>query len=161
MRTIPRLAILICAASLAIGCATAEPQPDLRLDLADHDIELTVSSEAVRSLLADALDQPLECSGDVDADLRRFLERLDRGPRARATLTGDDGTVTGRRRGGRLELRADGTDGGRLEATVPWAVGECLLGRGTTVEEALGAGRVPVEVRVVSADGGTLVARVE
>jgi hypothetical protein len=161
MRTTRQLTVLICSISLAVGCATAEPESDLRLDIADDDIELTVSSETVRSLLAEALDHPLECSGDVDPDLRAFLERLDRGPRARATLTSGDGTLTGRRRGGRLELRANGTEGGRLEATLPWAVGECLLGRGTTVERALGAGRIPVEVRVVSADGGTLVARVE
>jgi hypothetical protein len=152
--------VIIALTAAAFGCASSEPRPDFRLDVAGDDVEMTVSSTVVRTLLADALDDTLDCTGDVDPDLRSFLERLDRGPHARATLTGDDGTLTGRRRGGQLELRADGTDGGRLEATVPWALGACLLGRGTTVEEALGGGRFPVEVRVVSADGGTLAARV-
>jgi len=156
-----RLVLIAVAAAAIVGCATAEPQPDVRLDVSGDDVELTVSSAVVRSLLEDALDDALDCTGDLDPALRDFLERLDRSARAHATLRGDDATVTGRRHGGRLDLRADGADGGRLEATVPWALGACLLGRGTTVEEALGGGRFPVEVRVVSADGGTLVARLD
>ena len=154
--------LVITAVTVAtFGCATTEPPPDFRLDVAGNDVELTVSSTVVRTLLADALDEPLDCTGDLDPALRDFLERLDRSARARATLRGDDVTVTGRRHGSRLHLRAEGTDGGRLEATVPWSLGACLLGRGTTVDDALGRGHVPVEVRVVSADGGTLIARLE
>jgi len=155
-----RLAIIAVTAT-ALGCATTEPRPDFRLDVAGDEVEMTVSSTVVHTLLADALDDTLDCTGEVDPALRDFLERLDRGTRSRATLRDDDVTLTGRRHGGRLDLRADGADGGYLEATVPWALGACLLGRGTTVEEALGGGRFPVEVRVVSAGGGTLVARVD
>ncbi len=156
-----RLVVAVAAAAALIGCATAPPRPDLRLDVTDDDIELTVSSVVVRSLLEDALDEQLDCTGDLDPALRDFLGRLDRSAGARATLRGDDVTVTGRRHGNRLVLRADRADGGRLEATVPWSLGACLLGRGTTVDDALGRGHVPVAVRVVSADGGTLAARLE
>jgi hypothetical protein len=151
-------AAALLLASAFVGCSSSRSEPDLRLDLDDSSIELAVSSDLARSLLEDALDTPLDCSGDLDPELRSFLAALDRRSRGRATLRNGNSELVGRRRGGRLDLELRGRDGGRLEATLPWAVADCLLGRDITLDEALGRGRRPVEVRVVGADGQRLAA---
>lgn len=160
MRRVEVVLSLVLLGSVAVsGCASSQPQPDVALSVADGDLELVVSADLARELLADALETDLECDGDLDPSLTAFLGRLDRSARSRAALRTDDSRLTGTRRGGRLELEARRADGSRFEARLPWAVAECLLGRDTSLDEALGRG--PLEVVVTTADGRRLSARMD
>jgi hypothetical protein len=151
---------LVVATGLS-SCASSQPNPDLRLDLTGNDLELTVSSDLARGLLEEALDTHLDCSGDLDPTLRAFLDRLAARPRSRASLRDDGTVIRGARRGGVLELKVNGSDGGRLRATLPWAVGECLLGDRVTLGDVLGRGHGHYRVEMVSADGIRIAARFE
>ncbi len=151
------LVVLISCAQLA--CSSSKKSNTVTLAYGGGSTELTISDSVVRGMLENALDSDLECDGDLDPPLRNVFEKLERTSKGHASIRGSDSTLYAKRRGGRLELRIDDHDGGRIETTMPWAVAECLLGRSTTLDEALGWGRVPIEVEITGSDGTRIVAR--
>jgi len=157
------------AAILAAGCASSTaPAPDtvaVQLNGAGGDgFTLRVSSSFVREAVESALGSSLECRGELDPPLSALLGRLDReGPHARASVRRDGDVLRGARHGRRLRLRISGEDGGEVEIRMPWAAAECLLGRASTLREALArsGGRPVLEIRIAGAEGGRFRASLE
>jgi hypothetical protein len=145
--------------AVALSCASSEPEPDLELDLGGDEVRLEVSEAVARAAVEGILGASLECDGEIDDGLRELLSGLDRGgPRSRATRHDGETTLEARRRGGRLDLEIRGGGRGRIEASMPWAVAECLLGRSTTVQRAVSSA---IEVRVVNPEGRTFSFRIQ
>lgn len=129
---------MIAALSVIGGCASSTPQSDLDLKLDDEEMQLTLSEAWARAAVEGLLGSALECRGDADAGLRELLEELDRGgPRSHATRRDGETTLEARRRGGRLDVEIRGSTSGRIEARMPWAMAECLLGRSTSTDRAI------------------------
>jgi hypothetical protein len=136
----------VCLVLGLAGCASGRSNSDVELSFGDGSLEFEVSKDLVVSLLGEGLGSPLECGGDPDPDLRRLLAPLD-GKRSGSTRIGaGSDQIRATRRGSRLTLEVGTGDTGRLTATVPWAVGECLLGRSITLDEALGNGAIRFEL---------------
>jgi len=145
------IALVAVIAFLALACASSEPKSDFELDVDDDEISVAISEAVARALMEDLFGADLECEGEVDGHLRALLEKLDRdGPRSRASYRDGEETVSGRRRGGRLDLEIRGDGPGKIEATMPWAVAECLLGRNTSVDDAFTSS---IKVKVRNPDG--------
>jgi hypothetical protein len=140
-----------------VACASSRPANDFELAVGDSAVEIALSRDVVLAMLGNSLGTSLECDGEGDEDVRVLLAALAHDRRGTMTMRHGEDRVVARRRGSRLTLTVTGDDGGQLEATVPWAVGECLLGRRTTVEEALGSR--PISVRLTTAEGTIVTAR--
>ena len=153
---------LVAAAILAgaLGaCASSPPANDFEMSITDGNLDVALSRDLVVSMLADSLDAELDCGGDLDGDLRRLLEPLAQKSRGRTSMRQDGDRVIVVRRGSRLTFKIDDDGGGRLEASIPWAVGQCLLGCSTSLDEAIGSG--PIELTVVTDGGRRLTARLQ
>jgi hypothetical protein len=136
---------------LTLSCASSEPKSDFELDVDDDEISVAISKEFARGLVEGLIGSDLECDGEVDDDFGALLEELDRrGPRARASIRDGETTVDGRRRGGKLDLAIHGEGSGKIEATMPWAMAECLLGHTTSVDETVTSS---IRVKVTNEDG--------
>lgn len=138
-------------AFLALACASTEPKSDFELDVNDDEIRVAVSEAAARGVMEGLIDANLECDGGADGHFKAFLERLDQGgPRARASYRDDENTIEGRRRGNKLDLKIRGTGSGKIEATMPWAIAECMLGNNTSIDDTLTSS---IKVKVTNEDG--------
>jgi hypothetical protein len=152
-----RLVTLASAGALVLGaaCTTSKPSSSARLELegtAGGAVTLDVSSELARELLEDALGTELRCDTTLDPDTESMLRQLDSGS-GRYTATDDGTTLVARRRGRTLRLKVE-SEGTRLEARMPWAVGECLLGRRTDLSSVLAD--APIKVHLRTAEGTSL-----
>jgi hypothetical protein len=145
--------LLGVAAILAFAgsCASSEPQSDLELAVDGNEIRLAVSEVAAREVMENLVGSAIECDGDIDPSLQTLLETLDRGgPHSRASYRDGETTVDARRRGGRFDIDIRGYGSGRIEATMPWVVAECLLGHTTTINDAVTSS---IRVKVINEDG--------
>jgi hypothetical protein len=151
LKDLLKLGVLALAiAFLALACASSEPKSDFELDVDDDEIRVAVSEAVARGVMENLIGSDLECDGGADGQFKAFLERLDRGgPRARASYRDDENTVEGRRRGKKLDLKIRGAESGKIEATMPWAVAECMLGHSTSIDESF----TSVKVKVTNEDG--------
>lgn len=146
-----RLLAVAALAAVGCGCATSAPRSDLELEVDGDEIRLEISEAVARSAVEGILGSSLECDGEIDDDLRKLLTDLDRGgPRSRAARRDGETTLDARRRGGRLHLEIRGSGRGSIEAAMPWAAAQCLLGRATAVGTAVSS---PIQVRVKNPDG--------
>lgn len=140
-----RLLGVVAILGLAGSCASSEPKSDLDVALDSDGLRVAVSEVVARGVMEDLVGSALECDGDVDAGLRNLLETLDHGgPHSRASYRDGDTVIDARRRGGSFDIDIRGNGSGRIEATMPWAVAECLLGNATTVDDAVSSIRVKV-----------------
>jgi hypothetical protein len=145
------IAPVLTIAVLALACASSEPKSDFELDINDDEITVAISEAVARGLMEDLIGADLECDDGADGHFKVFLEKLDRGgPRARASYRDGEDTVYGRRRGGKLDLEVHGDGPGKIEATMPWAVAECLLGHSTSIDETFTSS---IRVKVSNPDG--------
>lgn len=148
---IMRVSAVAMLAAVACGCASSEPRSDVELEVGGDEIRLEISEAVARSAVEGILGSRLECDGEIDDGLREVLTELDRGgARSRATRRDGETTLDARRRGGRLDLELWGEGPGKIEASMPWAVAECLLGRTTAVERAVSSS---IKVKVSNPDG--------
>jgi hypothetical protein len=116
-------------------------------------VVVAVSAALAREFLEGAIGSELECDGELDPDFERMLRTLDRGGRGSSASMGDaDSRITARRTGKkmRLDIR-DLDDGGRIEATVPWTVAECMLGKKATLD----ASAAKIKIKIKGSDGGS------
>jgi len=151
MRMPEKLAVIVATAAMIAGCATSEPKSDLNIDVNDTNISVAVSESVARGLMVNLIGSDLDCRSDIDGNMETLLEKLDRGgPRSRATVRDGETTLSAHRRGSRLDLDISGAGSGRIEATMPWAVAECLLGNTTTIDHAVTSA---IRVKVVNPDG--------
>jgi hypothetical protein len=142
---------VIAVAAAMVSCASSEPKSDLDIAVDSDEIRVALSKEVARGLVEDFIGSSLSCTSEVDGGFGALLQKLDReGPRSHATYRDGENTITGRRRGGRLDLDFSGGGSGRIEATMPWAIAECLLGNATTVDKTT---KSAVRVKVVNPDG--------
>lgn len=144
--------IMLCAAvGMVAACASSETKSDLNIAVDNDEIRVAVSEAVARGVMESLLGDDLECDGDIDSEFKALLIRLDRsGPRSRATYRDGENTIEARRRGGKLDLDISGQGSGRIEATMPWAIAECLLGRSATVEATMTSS---IKVKVTNPDG--------
>jgi hypothetical protein len=122
-------------------------------------VVVAVSAALAREVLEGAIGSELECDSELDPDFERLLRTLDRGGRGSTASMGDaDSHITARRKGKkmRLDIR-DVDDGSRIEATVPWAVAECMLGKTATLD----ASAAKIKVKIKGADGGSFEFKVD
>jgi hypothetical protein len=135
----------------AFTCASSEPKSDLNIDVNDQEIRVAVSAAVARGLMEELIGSDLDCQGEIDTGMRRLLQELDQnGPRSRASFRDGETTIAARRRGGRLDLDIRGAGSGRIEATMPWAVADCLLGKTTTIDKTVTSS---IKVKVTNEDG--------
>ncbi len=154
-----RFRFVLALVVVAAGCAATAPEhrsASLTVTNSGGDsASLEVSGNAVDNVVHALLDRDLGCSGELDSELGRVLATLDRrGRSARATVIGEDGRLEGRRHGNSFDLAFIGSDGGQLELTAPWGVAQCLLGRRTSLSEALAGHRHPTASFRLRSDSG-------
>jgi hypothetical protein len=143
--------VMVATVALIAGCATSEPKSDLNIDVNHNDIRVAVSEEVARSLMESLIGSDLDCRSDIDGSLEELLERLDRGgPRSRATMRDGETTLSANRRGSKLDLDISGAGSGTIEATMPWAVAECLLGKTTTIDHTVTSA---IRIKVTNPEG--------
>jgi hypothetical protein len=143
--------LTLAIAFLALACASSEPKSDVELDIDDEQITVAISEAVARGVMEDLVGADLECEDGADGKFRAFLERLDRGgSRAKASYREDESTIEGRRRGNTLDLKIHGAGSGKIEATMPWAVAECMLGRSTSIEKSFTSS---IKVKVTNENG--------
>jgi hypothetical protein len=152
--TFQRFFTLIACLLVSVACTSSKAQPDLAVDVDDQEnLSIAISSAVARGVMEDLVGSHLDCEGDVDPDVEKLLSTLDRGgSRSNATYRDGETTVAARRRGGKLHFDISGGGSGKIEATMPWAVAECLLGRGTTIDKAI---RSSIKVKVTNEGGGS------
>ena len=146
-----RTGAMVALAGLAIGCASSEPKSDLDINIDDNEIRVAVSAEIARGLMEELIGSDLDCQGEIDTGMEKLLLKLDRGgSRSRASYRDGETTIAARRRGGRLDLDISGAGSGRIEATMPWAVADCLLGKTTSIDKTVTSS---IKVKVTNEDG--------
>jgi hypothetical protein len=154
-----RLLTLVAVLLLTVACTSSKSQPDLVVDLDEDNFSIAISSAAARGVIEDLIGSQLDCRGEVDADVEALLRTLAYGgSRATATFRDGETTVVARRRGGKLRLDIGGAGPGKIEATMPWAVAECLLGKEISVDRAF---RSSIKVKVTTEDGGSFSFRLD
>jgi hypothetical protein len=122
-------------------------------------IVVAVSKALARQVLESALGSELGCKGDVDGEFENMLASLDRrGRRSSVTREDEDSIIIARRRGKKLKLDIrDRDDSTTIEAVMPWAIAECLLGKTTGLDGSAG----DVRVKIKGEGGGTFEFRVD
>lgn len=146
-----RIGAVVALTLFAITCASSEPKSDLNIDVNDQEIRVAVSAAVARGLMEELIGSDLDCQGEIDTGMERLLRELDQGgPRSRASYRDGETTIAARRRGGRLDLDIRGAGSGRIEATMPWAVADCLLGKTTTIDKTVTSS---IKVKVTNEDG--------
>ena len=146
-----RAGVVVALVAFAAGCASSEPKSDLNIDVDDNEIRVAVSAEVARGLMEELIGSDLDCQGEIDTGMEKLLRELDHGgPRSRASYRDGETTIAARRRGGKLNLEIDGSGSGRIEATMPWAVADCLLGKTTTIDKTVTSS---IKVKVTNEDG--------
>jgi hypothetical protein len=142
---------MVVLIAFAVGCASSEPKSDLNIDIDDNEIRVAVSAEVARGLMEELIGSDLDCQGEIDSGMEKLLLKLDQGgPRSRASYRDGEITIAARRRGSRLDLDIRGAGSGRIEATMPWAVADCLLGKTTTINKTVTSS---IKVKVTNEDG--------
>ncbi len=146
-----RMGAVVALVTLTAGCASSEPKSHLNIDVDDNEFRVAVSAEVARGLMEELIGSDLDCQGEIDTGMEKLLQKLDQGgPRSRASYRNGETTIAARRRGGRLDLEISGAGSGRIEATMPWAVADCLLGKTTTIDKAVTSS---IKVKVTNEDG--------
>ena len=146
-----RMGAVAALVTLTVGCASSESKSDLNLDIDDNEIRVAVSAEVARGLMEELIGSDLDCQGEIDTGMEKLLQKLDQGgPRSRASYRDGETTIAARRRGGKLDLEISGAGSGRIEATMPWAVADCLLGKTTTIDKTVTSS---IKVKVTNEDG--------
>jgi len=148
---VARLIIFAVTLMVAIACASSEPKSDFAIDVDSDEITVALSAEIARGLMEDIIGADLDCKGEIDSGMEKLLLKLQHdGPRSRATYRDGESTIEARRRGNRLDLDITGDGSGRIEATMPWAVADCLLGNRTSVDDTITSS---IKVKVTNEDG--------
>jgi hypothetical protein len=156
MRRVVRIGSIVSTVALILlvaGCSSAPRRETRSITIAEtsggNGVTVAVSEGLARSLVEGAIGTKLDCSSDLEPEFESLLRELDRG--SRATLRDGDTIVRARRRGHslRLDIRT-GDHEGSIEALLPWAFAECLLGRSTT----LGDRSFPIRLTVTGEGGG-------
>jgi len=151
MRTRVAMIVVMAMVGTIAGCASSEPKSDLHIDLNDNDISVAVSEAVARGLMENLIGSELDCRSDIDGSLESLLAKLDQGgPRSHAAIRDGETTLRARRRGGKLDLDISGAGSGKIEATMPWAVAECLLGNTTTIDRTVTSA---IKVKVTNPGG--------
>lgn len=65
---------------------------------------------------------------------------------ATSTIGEGEDRIVARRRGSKLDLTIGDRNAAHIRAKMSWGIAECLLGRNTTLEEALGSGAITVKL---------------
>ena len=146
-----KLGVLTLAiAFLALACASSETKSDFELDVDDDEITVAISKAVAQGVMEGLIGSDLECDEGADGQFRTFLEKLDQGgPRAKASYRDSENTIDGRRRGSKLDLKIRGAGSGKIDATMPWAIAECMLGNSTSIDESF----TSIKVKVTNEDG--------
>ena len=152
---ITRAGLKIMAAIIMLAtvtsCASSEPKSDLDINVDSDEIRVALSKEVARGLIEDLVSSDLSCDGEIDQDMERMLKELDReGPRSRAAYRDGETTIAARRRGGKLDIDISGQGSGRIEATMPWALADCMLGKTKHLDQTVTSS---IKVRVINEEG--------
>ena len=143
-------ALVLVIAFFALACASSEPKSDFELDVNDDEITVALSEAVARGVMEDLIGADFECDEGADGQFGAFLEKLDQGgTRAKASYRDGENTIDGRRRGSKLDLKIHGAGSGKIEATMPWAIAECMLGRSTSIDKSF----TSIKVKVTNENG--------
>lgn len=122
-------------------------------------VVVEVSKALAREVLESAIGTELSCKGEVDRDFESMLATLERrGRRSSVTRENEDSIIIAKRRGKKLKLDIrDKDDSTSIEAVMPWAVAECLLGKSTEIDGWVG----DVRLKIKGKGGGSFEFRVD
>ncbi len=153
MITTHHRALIVTAAIVfsALACASSEPKSDFDLTVNNDEINVAVSKAVARGIVEGLVGADLDCESEIDGGMEALLTKLDRGgPRSHATYRDGETTIDATRRGGKLDLDITGEGSSRIEATMPWAVAQCLLGQHTSLDKTMTSS---IKVKVTNDDG--------
>jgi hypothetical protein len=144
--------VFSCAVLMvAVACASSEPKSDFAIDVDSDEIKVAMSAEVARGLIEELIGADLDCKSEVDRGMAELLLELQHdGPRAHATYRDGESTIRAHRRGGKLDLEITGDGPGKIEARMPWAIADCLLGNKTSIDETVTSS---ITVKVSNQDG--------
>ena len=136
---------------LVTACASSEPKSDFDLAVDEDEIRVAVSKAVAQGVVEGLVGTDLDCKSDIDGGMEKLLTKLDRGgPRSHATLRDGETRIDAKRRGSKLDLDITGAGSGRIEATMPWAVAQCLLGQHTSIDSTMASS---IKIKVTNEDG--------
>jgi len=157
MHRIVRVCLILSITGLILllaGCASGQTK-SLTISEADggNGVAVAVSEALAREIFEGAIGTELDCRADLDPKFESMLRTLDRGGRgSQTTLRVDDTIVHARRRNKSIRFDISDRDrDGSIEAVVPWAFAECLLGRSTSIGEGAG----PIRIKFTGEGGGS------
>ena len=134
-----------------MACASSEPKSDLDLTVDDDEIRVAVSQAMARGVMEGLVGSDLDCRSEIDGGMEALLTKLDRGgPRSHATYQDGETRINATRRGGKLDFEITGAGSGKIEATMPWAVAQCLLGQETSIDKTMTSS---IKIKVTNEEG--------
>ena len=136
-----RIFVVVGLAVFLTSCASSKPEESFEMAISADSLSVQLSRDMVVGLLEDGLDTTLDCNTEPDDELRELFEPLARKRYASSTIGEGDDRIVARRRGSTLYLTIGDRHAGHIRAKMSWGIAECLLGRDTTLEEALGNGK--------------------
>jgi len=107
---------------------------DMTIDIEGEDgenISITLSSGLVDGIIEGQSDSDMECDVTSDKETLAMLQHLDRkGEGSRYTFTNEEGEeIKARRRNGQLEMEIVKSGDNNTIISMPWSMGECMMGR--------------------------------
>ncbi len=141
-----RFFVVVGLAVLLTACVSSKPEESFEMAITADSLSVQLSREMVIGLLEDGLDTTFDCDTEPDSELRELLEPLARRRYASSTIGEGDDRVVARRRGSKLDLTIGDRHAAHIRAKMSWEIAECLLGRDTNLEEALGNGGITVKL---------------
>jgi hypothetical protein len=145
---------LLAAVSILAVPSHADENKDMTIDIEGEDgqnISLTISSNLVDGIIEGLSENDMQCDTTTDKETLAMLQHLDRkGEGSKYSFTNDEGEVVkARRRKGQWEMEVVKEDANNTIISMPWGVGECMLGRDVPAYK----GRDELEFKIEQ-DGG-------
>jgi hypothetical protein len=145
---------LFAAVSILVVPSHADENKDMTIDIEGEDgqnISLTISSNLVDGIIEGLSENDMQCDTTTDKETLAMLQHLDRkGEGSKYSFTNDEGEVVkARRRKGQWEMEVVKEDANNTIISMPWGVGECMLGRDVPAYK----GRDELEFKIEQ-DGG-------
>jgi hypothetical protein len=123
--------VFLLAATLAAVPASAKER-SITIDFGDPDedgLSLSITGSWLAEQILSEIAEDIDCDERTDRDMQNGLLHLrKRGEGSSYTIHEDDETVRLSRRKGKLEIRKTERGEEPTYVTLPWAMGECMLG---------------------------------
>jgi len=151
LRTLANIAAILLMASPVFA---GDKHKDMTIDIENEDgenISITISSGLVEGIIEGLAENEMDCDVTSSKETLAMLQHLDRGGEgSKYSYLNDEGElIKARRRKGQLEMEVENSGEKNTIISMPWAMGECMMGR----DVAAYKGKDKLEFKVEQ-DGG-------